>query len=167
MLDLGTLGGSMSSALGINDNGQIVGLSTDADNIEFAFLMKSKGHAMENLGALGRDYSEAFAINNSTQVVGVAYDEGIGGFETAFLWEKGVMYDLNELTVDLPAGVSLVRARAINDRGWIVGRALVDGGINQHAFLLKPLRPNVAAALGLLILDNPPWLPQIDGQGSP
>ena len=58
----------------------------------------------------------------------------------AFLCENRVMYDLNDLTVNLPASVLLIEAKAINDKGWIVGVALVDPNNSsiQHAFLLKP-----------------------------
>jgi len=48
------------------------------------------------------------------------------------------MYNLNDLTINLPAGVNLQAAKAINDKGWIVGVALVDWGNYRQAFLLKP-----------------------------
>ena len=38
MTDLGTLGGSSSQAITINDNNQVVGESTDSSEISHAFI---------------------------------------------------------------------------------------------------------------------------------
>lgn len=52
LTDLGTLGGSSSSAFGINDTGQVVGSSAIAgDAVQHAFLY-SNG-SMADLGTLG------------------------------------------------------------------------------------------------------------------
>jgi probable HAF family extracellular repeat protein len=85
MTDLGTLGGSLGSANGINDEGDIVGMATLAGGQEHAFLY-SNG-AMRDLNDLiephpGWVLEEAHAINNRGQIVG----EGtFGGQTRAFL----------------------------------------------------------------------------------
>ena len=89
-----------------------------------AFL-KNPGQEMQDLGTLGGACSWAYAINDAGQVVGWADDTAVHS-QKAFLWEKGVMYNLNHLTVNLPGngewpGVYLGTATAINDRGCIVG----------------------------------------------
>ena len=70
MTDLGTLGGTNSYAIAINDRGQVVGYSgTDRGMTGHAFLY-SDG-AMTDLGTLGGAVgSWASAINDRGQVVG-------------------------------------------------------------------------------------------------
>ena len=74
MQDLGTLGGSSSSAYGINSSGDIVGCSyiPEAQN-SHAFLWKGGG--LLDLNSLipkdsGWELNEAYAINENGQIVG-------------------------------------------------------------------------------------------------
>lgn len=129
--DLGTLGGTLGLAKGINDRGQVVGESSTAIEEQHAFLW-SDG-TMTDLGTLGGDYSVANQINRHGQVVGVS--RIASGELHGFLWEDGVMTDLNNL---IPAGSGwiLVEATAINKAGQIAGVGTIDG--QTHAFLLTP-----------------------------
>ena len=97
------------------------------------------GGKMTDLGTLGGQGSWAVAINDSGQVVGDAQTGG-GGAD-AFLYQHGVMIDLNRL---LPkgSGWSLGIATAINDAGQIVGSGEHNG--ESHAFLLT-LGSDIAA----------------------
>jgi probable HAF family extracellular repeat protein len=140
--ELGTLGGTSSLALNINNTGQVVGWAEDADGNRRPFL-KNPGQSMQDLGTLGGNSGLAASINHRGQVVGRAKDGS--GFERAFLWDQGVMYNLNDLTVNLPSGVILSAAWAINDQGWIAGDA------SNNAFLLMRVEGN--AYLWLLLLD--------------
>jgi probable HAF family extracellular repeat protein len=91
LLDLGTLGGSSSSAIGMNSTGQVVGYSQIAgDRTTHAFL--SSGGVMHDLGTLGGSNSCAFDINDSGQAVGES-DMATGAIH-AFLYSSGVMHDL-------------------------------------------------------------------------
>ena len=133
MSDLGTLGGDKSTAADINDAGQIVGNSGPA-GATFAHAVLWQNGAIIDLGTLGGESSSAAAINNAGQIVGYSSIEG-GDFRT-FVWEYGVMYDLDAL---LPANSGWVTQFSygydINDNGQIVGAGSFNG--QQRAFLIS------------------------------
>ena len=70
MTDLGTLGGALSYAYGINDAGQVVGWSTTAAGLGHAFITGPDGVGMTDLGTLGGGISQASGINDAGQVAG-------------------------------------------------------------------------------------------------
>jgi len=118
MQELGTLGGDESEAFGINDRGEIVGWCELPGDVWRACMWDSSGEPVD-LGALDGLYSEAFSINDRGQAVGVYYLDRRREQPRPFLWtqEQG-MVDLNTLS-ELPEGVALSQALAINDFGWI------------------------------------------------
>ena len=69
MKDLGTLGGTSSSARDINDLGQVVGESQIAGDTEMHAFLFTNGE-MKDLGTLGGTMSTACGINNKGEVVG-------------------------------------------------------------------------------------------------
>src|SRR5262249_28680340 len=80
--------------------------------------------------------SSGDGINSKGQVVGGSFD--VDGNERAFLWENGVMTDLNTL---IPADSPLYLIEAtgtINSRGQIAGIALQISTGEVHAFLATP-----------------------------
>lgn len=111
IIDLGTLGGNISRAYGINDSSQVVGLSQTSNNVNRAFLWDNG--TMTNLGTLGGNNIVAFSINNLTQIVGRV--DFSNGDKRGFLWDSGVMIDLGNL------GGNWTDARWINDSTQIVG----------------------------------------------
>jgi probable HAF family extracellular repeat protein len=118
--DLGTLGGTRSSAWGLNDNGQVVGYAyLNGDTTYHAFVWSSG--TMTDLATLGGTQSQALAINNGGEVVGYSYTTNNATYH-AFRHSVGNMIDLGTL------GGSSSFAYAINNAGQIVGDAYNNAG---------------------------------------
>jgi probable HAF family extracellular repeat protein len=92
---------------------------------------------MTDLGTLAGDFfSDAHWISGNGQVVGLSCDTN--GNCRAFLWQNGMMTDINELT---QAGSPLyaLEALEITTRGDIVGYGVQLSTGEIHAFLATPL----------------------------
>ena len=128
IIDLGTLGGTTSTAIAINDRGQVAGNSTTASGQNRSFIWQ-RGK-MTDLGTLGGDnvVVSASSMNNRGEVVGSQADVPNGFVSRAFLWRRGVMLDLGTLGGDSAVALD------INDRGQVVGESLTSDG-STHAFL--------------------------------
>ncbi len=127
IIDLGTLGGRLSAAGGVNSRGQVVGVAdTDAFGRPNAFLWENG--VMRSLGTLGGFNSSASAINELGWVAGMSHI--LGGSPRAFLWQDGVMTNLGTL-----GGVQSW-AWDLNDLGWVVGQARTPDSA-LHAFLWR------------------------------
>jgi probable HAF family extracellular repeat protein len=130
--DLGTLGGSYSSASGINDGGQIVGNSfTSADNVNaYPFFLTSSGmQQLSTGGALGGSPSD---ISTSGLIGGsVPSAQAAGGGPAE--WNLGVLSLLPILQPSGPAGVARV-----NTSGLAVGQAFLPSANQQHAVEWTP-----------------------------
>src|SRR5438128_10063164 len=68
IVDLGTLGGSNSSAVAVNTSGQVVGQSGIAGDAASHAFSWTAATGMVDLGTLGGRYSSAVAVNASGQV---------------------------------------------------------------------------------------------------
>ena len=98
---------------------------------------------MTDLGTfLAGGTSYAYGVNNLGQVVGSSGHPG-------FLWQDGVMADLNDL-IPAGSGWDIRVARAINDSGQIAGWGDLDlgQGSRNHAFLMTPI-PEPGTVIGL------------------
>jgi probable HAF family extracellular repeat protein len=128
MTSLGTLGGQNSDAYAINDLGQVVGTADTRTSSGHAFLWDSTG-GMQDLGFQGSPKG----INAAGQIVGTMG----GGGGDAFLWQNGVLQDLNTL---IPSGSGWVLqwATAINGSGQIVAWGTINGYPHVDGFLLTP-----------------------------
>ena len=126
--NLGNLGGFGSYAFGINQRGQIVGC---VDTPEGARAVLFVGGGITNLGTLGGSNSFAYGINDLLQVAGTSLMADNASAH-AFLWQNGVINDLNKLQA-YKGGWELSNAHGINDAGNIVGWGFVNN--QEHAFL--------------------------------
>lgn len=141
--ELPNLGGTTwHTPMIINERGDVAGFSNppgagdpQGDFLAHAFLW-TRADGIRDLGTLDNDpLSEALGMNNRGQVVGVSFGGSNGS--RAFIWENGVLTNLNQL-VTLTGGDRLLSAQDINDEGRITGRML-DGATGQQVpFVLKP-----------------------------
>ena len=141
--DIGNLGGdAWNTPMAINQQGDIVGFAgqpgDDPDNPQLHAFLWTRQDRIQDLGALPGDvYSEAHGINERRQVVGISCDAA--GSCRAFLWQNGVMTDLNTLVAPGYTDV-LTTAQDINDLGEITGRAFDPDTGERPAFLATPIR---------------------------
>lgn len=127
---LGDLGpsGSGSTAIAINNGGEIVGVSSglalNGSGVIRAVIWQSG--AIRDIGTLGGLNSTANGLNNHGDVVGWAE---LGDQTTAaFIWRDGAMHQLGMFSNGLLAPGNGIQATAANDRGQIVGSSLNSKG---------------------------------------
>jgi probable HAF family extracellular repeat protein len=137
MRDLGTLGGTQSSANSINDRGAVVGYSSTAKNAASHAFVFSQGR-MTDLGTLGGRDSVAEAVNDQGAVVGNSFTSASASH--GFIDLRGRMVDLNKL-IPANSGIVITRAEDINDRGQIVANGYeTKTPTVELALLLSPER---------------------------
>jgi probable HAF family extracellular repeat protein len=125
-------GDTVGAAVGINDNGQVVGATGSCAPVAPAIGAHAvlwENGKVKDLGSLGGAFSNvAYAINNHGQVVGIS---DLAGDTTAhaFSWRNGTITDLGTL-----AGDFFSVAFSINNREQVVGESC-DVNFNCRAFL--------------------------------
>jgi len=130
MRDLGTLGGTCTTATALNNGGQIVGHSmTPGDQFEHAFLWEHG--SIHDLGnSLGGNSAGAFAVNDAGEAVGFASLAGDAIFHAALWTHIGESTDLG-----VPPNAICSYARSINARRQVVGVASSDCANDNIPFL--------------------------------
>ena len=143
IINLGTLGGTFSLAVAVNNNAQAVGFAQNAIPDPFSMLgLGTQTRAflwqygvMQDLGTLGGPDAMAFFVNERGQVVGQAFTNSTPNPATGmptmepFLWEDGKMTGLGTL------GGTLGVPDAFNNRGQVVGQSDLPGDQTFHPFL--------------------------------
>ena len=138
--DLGNLGGQTGQAGGniaydINNQGEVVGNSDLPGDTTFDAFLWTRRTGMKDLGTLSGDVaSVSLSINDAGSVIGASIDAS--GNPRAFLWENGVMTDLNTLIAG-ESPLYLLTGCSINSRGEITGLGLTSTG-EIHTYLASP-----------------------------
>src|SRR5262249_47534310 len=132
--DIGTLGGTDSCALFVNERGlaagnsftnTIVNSTTGLPTIH-GFLWT--GEKMVDLQSLGGTIATVIGVNDRGQVAGGSTLSGDQVVD-AYLWDKGKLTDLGNL------GGNNLEAIGFSSGGAIVGKADLPGSQTHHAFL--------------------------------
>ncbi len=121
LTDIGTLGGTYSVGMSINNLNQIVGISTPANSTLNHLFLYAQGQ-MQDLGAPSGESFVHAAINNHGEIIGTAGNSTGGG---ASYIKQGPGFR------KLP-----IIAAALNDNGDIAGAKQVKNG-SSHAFVLS------------------------------
>ncbi|MBV8371881.1 MAG: hypothetical protein JOY69_01350, partial [Candidatus Eremiobacteraeota bacterium] len=145
MTALQPLGGNNAQALGVNNDGQVVGVAEtgvhDAtcaapQQLDYSGVVWQRNGTKIALPPIAGDtVSQAIAVNKAGWVVGASGPCGpvlniAYGATHAVLWQTGSAIDLGNL-----GGTALNAATAINDHGQIAGASGLPGNTTLHAFL--------------------------------
>ena len=141
VVDLGTLGGKGTLnghfAHVVNNLDEVVGFSDlKGDMATHAFRWTKIG-GMQDLGTLAGDvHSFGLGLNDSGIVTGLSANADFSEFR-AFVWNGGVMTDLNGL-IPATSTLYLLTACSINARGELIGFS-ADANGDLHAYLATPM----------------------------
>jgi probable HAF family extracellular repeat protein len=147
MVDLGSLGGTVSWATGLNNRGEVIGAMTLAGDGGWHPFLWSHG-VLTDLGTLGADCGNATAINDAGDIVG--YSCSTPTLFSAVLWRDSVLIDLGTVGADRCA-----EAYSINSHGQVVGESGDCGGpLPNHGWVWQNSGPVVN--LNSLIVPSSP-----------
>jgi probable HAF family extracellular repeat protein len=123
--DLGTFGGALSAARGVNDAGQVVGWAYTDVGTTHAFLWDSQ-NGLQDLSPDWNPASSASAINSSGLIPGSTCCDDRGS--------HAVVWDSTGGMSDIASGGVVTGALGVNDAGQVVGGYVVNSS-NADAFL--------------------------------
>jgi probable HAF family extracellular repeat protein len=136
---LGMLPGyDLTDARAISSNGVWVAGHCRAIGGPTGAFVWSETTDMIGLGRFGGATSWALGVNNAGEVVGWSDTGGGKHSQAAFLWQDGIMFDLN-LLADTGGKIHLQLAKDINNAGHVVGLMSISRPVSEsHGFLLIP-----------------------------
>jgi hypothetical protein len=140
---------------GLNNAGNMVGVAANADFSELRAIFwassASPAVILSTTGEFPNGWAEG--ISDRSQIVGAAFNSDFSDFH-AFMWpssgSQGI--DLNTV-IPSDSGWELLVARAINNRGEIVGTGFFNGA--EHGYVLIPVHGPVAPRLRPALAPRP------------
>jgi len=163
VIDLGTV---LPEAIGavansLNETGSACGFAVYEDPV-FGFVRHAflwSNGVKQYLGTLpGFAESRANDLNDSNTVVGICTASLTVG-STAFVWEDGIIYELDEL-VPQALNLQIVSATAINNAGQIAAYGYSVNGTGNFAYVAMRLNP-IPALSGDLNCDSQVNVPDL------
>jgi len=165
LIDLGTLGGTSSFAVKINDNRQVLGFSRDANNVQKGFIWEdlNNNHVsdpgeMTVLESLFGPNATVLVSNINSQGDAIGWSFS-GSDRVGMLWHDGVAYNIKDLIVNKPDTWRFIFTSDINDKGQILVAAIDSASpfaaerSAGSAFLLNPIpEPSTAMLLGASLM---------------
>ncbi len=127
MIDIGTLGGVCGFASGMNNRGQVVGLSDLAGDQQWHAYAWDQHRKLQDLGTFGGSNSSAIANNDAGHVIGWAHVPGDKALR-AFLWRNGKKANLGALHND-PCSI----AYSLNSNDQVVGVSVPGCDFNNES----------------------------------
>ena len=153
-IDLGNIGGkAWNTPVSLNKHGQIVGFGNTSGDENAGFApngwLWTQATGMQPLPLLSGDQNSiAYDINEKGQIVGQSAGPNDGPIgERAFLYENGMMMDLNAL-ISPDSSLYLTNGQGINDSGEIVGTAFDSTTGSFVAYLAVPAYGEESQAAG-------------------
>ena len=149
--NLGNLGAELwITPMAINQDGVIVGFgATDANDLNGDFLRafiwnrKDGMKRIDPLPIADHVFSQATGINERGQVVGSSCT--FAGACQGFLWQNGVIVNLNDPLVTPGFDGFIINAQDINDEGQITGRAFNPATGKITTYVAVPISESATA----------------------
>jgi probable HAF family extracellular repeat protein len=128
-------GANLTEAIGVNDDGQVVGDYTDANGIFHGFFWDAGQFLTIDVPFPEARLTAASGINNVGQIVGFYFDNNVtelfpNGHAHGFLFDNGIF-----TRIDFPDAVATFPGD-LNDEGQIVGTFAADADSIGRSFVL-------------------------------
>ena len=119
------LGVGYGWATAISNNGQVAGnLNVITSNGSYQEAYIDSNGVITPLGTMNYEDSTAQGVNDSGEVVGDFYSTTVDMPASAYVYDNGTMYNLNDLVVGA-AGYGITDVYGINDSGQILAEARI------------------------------------------